>query len=282
MGRPSTRSSIRVLLEEKRRLSSDISAAERRSVEIALSLDSFEQLEEVYASDIARLESLEEASFLLGLDGKTDCAPCGAPPDAQLHSQGLAEIEDVRVVAEIAIQKIKQQRSELIRTVEDTRTEGTKLSAAVGELHKSLRNAEFRLEEATPDVDERQRKLSDVVSVRDHVRRGLDLLSQRERLIKQKEGIEGSEPPKRDDTIQLGLSTETAKAFADFVSEVLLAWDFPGRKQVVFDLGSYDLIIDGKERRNNGKGVRAITHTRPSRSHSCSFAGSAAGRILAS
>ena len=28
----------------------------------------------------------------------------------------------------------------------------------------------------------------------------------------------------------------------------------------MFDLSSYDLIIDGKERRNNGKGVRAITH----------------------
>ena len=254
------RSSIRVLLDEKRRLSSSISAAERRSVEIALSLDSFEQLEEVYASDIARLVALEEASFLLALDGKTDCRVCGAPPDAQVHSQGLAEIEDVRVAAEVEIQKIKQQLSELIRTVEDTRREGTKLVAAAGELRASLRHVEFKLEEATPDVDKRQRKLSDVVSVRDHVRRGLDLLSQRERFIKQKENIEGSKPPKRDDTIPLGLSTETAKAFADVVSEVLLAWGFPGQKQVVFDLGSYDLIIDGKERRNNGKGVRAITH----------------------
>jgi hypothetical protein len=86
------------------------------------------------------------------------------------------------------------------------------------------------------------------------------LIAQRERLIKQKDDVEASKPPKRDDAIQRGLSTETAKEFADVISEVLLAWGFPGQKHVFFDLSTYDLIIDGKERRNNGKGVRAITH----------------------
>jgi len=60
--------------------------------------------------------------------------------------------------------------------------------------------------------------------------------------------------------MQSGLTTQTAKEFADVVSNVLLSWGFPGQKHVVFDLATYDLIIDGKERRHNGKGVRAITH----------------------
>ena len=139
-------------------------------MEIALSLDSFEQLKEVYASDIARLETLEEAGFLLGLDGKTNCPVCGAPPKAQAHSHGLADIEDVRVAAEIEIQKIKQQRAELAKTVEDTKAEATDLVAAVGKMRVSLANVERKIEEATPDVDEQQRQLSDLVSVRDHVR----------------------------------------------------------------------------------------------------------------
>lgn len=254
------RSSIRTLLDEKRRLSTEIAAGERRSVEIALSLDSFEQLEEVYVSDIARLESIEEAGFLLGIDGKTDCPVCGAPPDAQAHTHGLAEIEDVRVAAEIEIGKIKQQRSELAKTAEDTKAEGTKLAAAIVAKRDALRDVERKLEEATPDVDAQQRQVGDVIEVRDTVRRGLDLLAQRERLIKQKDEIEASKPPKRDNTIQRGLSTQTAQAFADVISDVLVQWGFPGEKRVVFDLSTYDLIIDGKERRNNGKGVRAITH----------------------
>ncbi len=192
------RTSVRSLLDEKRRLSSEISAAERRSVEIALSLDSFGQLEEVYASDIARLESIEEAGFLLGLDGKIDCPVCGAPPESQAHSHGLAEIEDVRVAAEVEVQKIKRQREELVKTVEDTKAEGTNLIAVVGKLRESLRDVERMLEEATPDASEQQRKLSDVVSIRDHVRRGLDLIAQREQLTKQKIEIEASKAPKPD------------------------------------------------------------------------------------
>lgn len=254
------RSSIRTLLDEKRRLSSDISAAERRSTELTLSLESFEQLQEVYASDIARLESLEEAGFLLGVDGKTDCPVCGAPPEAQMHMYGLAEIEDVRVAAEVEIQKIRQQRGELIKTIEDTTAEGVKLVAVIGAMRESLRDVELRLEEATPGAQEHQLALGQVVSVRDHVRRGLDLMAQRERLIQQMGEIESSKPPKLDGTIQRGLSTETAKDFADVVGGVLSAWGFPGERHVVFDLSTYDLIIDGKERRNNGKGVRAITH----------------------
>jgi hypothetical protein len=44
------------------------------------------------------------------------------------------------------------------------------------------------------------------------------------------------------------------------VSKVLEEWQFPGNRHVSFDDGTYDLRIDGKHRRDNGKGVRAITH----------------------
>jgi hypothetical protein len=44
------------------------------------------------------------------------------------------------------------------------------------------------------------------------------------------------------------------------VSKVLTAWQFPGERHVSFDEETFDLKIDGKRRRDNGKGVRAITH----------------------
>lgn len=254
------RSSIRGLLDRKRELFAQITTAERRSADIALSLQSFEQLEEVYDSDIARLETLEEAGFLLGLDGKTPCPVCGAPPEAQAHVHGLADVEEVRVAAEAEIQKIKQQRHELTLTAHDTKSEAVQLAARIECLRDALSNVESELQDATPSFDAQQRELGEVLAVRDKVRRGLDLLAQRQRLISQKEAVDASKPPKREDTIQRGLSTETASEFAQVVSEVLLAWGFPGQKQVILDVNSYDLIIDGKERKNNGKGVRAITH----------------------
>ena len=254
------RSSVRSLLDDKRRLTTQISTSERRTVDIGLSLDSFEQLQEVYESDIARLESIEETGFLLSIDGKRPCPLCGAPPESQEHTHGLAEIESVRVAAEVEIQKIKWQREELAKTVQDTEGEALRLVGVVKSLRSDLADGEAKLEKATPDFDAQQRKLAEALSVRDRVRHGLDLLERRTDLAKQKARIEGSKPPKREETIQSGLSTQTAQEFADVVSDVLLEWGFPGQKRVFFDPGTYDLVIDGKERRHNGKGVRAITH----------------------
>jgi predicted nuclease with TOPRIM domain len=254
------RQSVRALLDDKRRLSSEIGALERRTVDIGLSLDSFEQLQEVYESDIARLESIEEAGFLLGLDGKQDCPVCGTPPELQVHSHGLAEIEAVRIGAEVEIQKIRRQREELAATVRDTESEALRLVERVKERRSNLTEVETRLQTATPDFDEHQKKLAEVLARRDHIRAGLALLERRTELSKKKAAVEGAKTPKRVDSIQSGLSTNVSQDFADVVSNVLFEWGFPGQKKVFFDPSTYDLVIDGKMRRHNGKGVRAITH----------------------
>jgi predicted nucleic acid-binding Zn-ribbon protein len=254
------RSSVRSLLDDKRRLTSEIASIERRTVDISLSLDSFEQLQEVYDSDIARLESIEEAGFLLSLDGQKPCPVCGAPPESQAHTHGLTEIETMRVAAEVEIQKITRQREELVKTVSDTEGEALRLVDVIKTLRASLIDVETKLEKATPDFDAHRRELAEVLTRRDRIRHGLDLLERRNDLSKQKTKIDATKPPKREDTIQSGLSSQTAKEFADVVADVLLEWGFPGQKKVFFDPGTYDLVIDGKERRHNGKGVRAITH----------------------
>ena len=254
------RSSVGSLLDDKRRLTTEIAASERYTVDISLSLASFEQLQEVYESDIARLRSIEEAGFLLGLDGQKSCPVCGAPPEVQAHSHGLVEIESVRVAAEVEIEKIRRQREELVKTVKDTEGEAMRLVGVIQKMRSELSDVQAKLEKATPDFNVQKLKLAEVLSVRDRVRHGLDLLERRADLSKQKANVEGAKPPKREDKIQSGLGSQTAKEFADVVADVLFQWGFPGQNKVFFDLGTYDLVIDGKERRHNGKGVRAITH----------------------
>jgi len=128
-------------------------------------------------------------------------------------------------------------------------------------MRSELADIEEKLGKATPDFNAQQRKLAEVLSVRDRVRHGLDLLERRAELSKQKAKVEAAKPPKREEKIQSGLGSQTAKEFADVVADVLLEWGFPGQKKVFFDAGTFDLVIDGKERRHNGKGVRAITHS---------------------
>ena len=158
------------------------------------------------------------------------------------------------------IQKINRQRDDLVATVQDTESEALRLINVTAEMRESLANVEAQLLKATPNFESHQLKLAELLTRRDRCRHGLELLERRSGLAEQKARVEASKPPKRGETLQSGLSSETAKDFAEVVSEVLFEWGFPGQQKVFFDPGTYDLVIDGKERRHNGKGVRAITH----------------------
>ncbi len=85
-------------------------------------------------------------------------------------------------------------------------------------------------------------------------------MTRKEQLERQKARLEAARQERPKSNYVGGLTTQSAQEFADEVSVVLDAWDFPGQRRVTFDLETYDIIIDGKRRRDNGKGVRAITH----------------------
>jgi len=66
------------------------------------------------------------------------------------------------------------------------------------------------------------------------------------------ESVEGYRP---------GQDADSLAALATRVEQLLVAWHFPVISDVRWDRKSDDLVIDGKQRRAFGKGVRAITHT---------------------
>lgn len=102
--------------------------------------------------------------------------------------------------------------------------------------------------------------MSEIMEVRDQVRRGLALLDQRKSLLERRAEIAARKPAGKADRPRIGVDGPTVHEFAQVVSQVLSAWNFPGDRHVSFDEASYDLRIDGKLRGHNGKGVRAITH----------------------
>jgi hypothetical protein len=255
------RTSIRTKLEEKKRLAVAIGSDQVRVNDIFVTLENFDQLMLVYESDVARLEAIEEAGFLLGLDVDEACPLCGAPPDAQVHERGVIEIEKARSAAEIEIAKIKVHKSDLAATINDTRAELEKTGKRLLENSEALTRVEADLLDALPTAEAQQRKLSEIIPIRDRIRHGIALISRRNDLEKQKQRVEKDKPVKRLTNFQEGLSNTTAQEFAAEVGKVLTAWGFPGEKRVFFDIEkTFDLIIDGKQRKDNGKGVRAITH----------------------
>lgn len=248
-------------LQVKSRIAREIFQSTQRQGEIQLNFGRFEQLDDVYASDIQRLESIEEAGFLLSLAGDQPCPLCGASPDDQAHSHGMDDIKRARAGANAEISKIKKRRSELQFTIQSMSNEGLHLERSLEELEGELQRVEFDLSRMAPSASASKKRLDEVLKVRDHVKRGLELLQQRASLTERKEALAKAKPLTKVDKPTLGAPGTVMYDFAQTVSKVLTEWQFPGQRNVSFDDGAYDLRIDGKLRRDNGKGVRAVTHS---------------------
>lgn len=254
-------SSIRARMARKREIAAHVSAVEDRLSDIENTLTKFAQLDEVYRSDLSRLESLEEAGFLLMLGGEHDCPLCGATPSEQHHEHSLKDVERIRGAAATEIRKIQGQRVDLQLTVEDLAGERAVILGEQPLAYSALEEIEAELESLAPAAIEARRNLEQIIEGRDRVKRGLSLIDQRATLQARLDELAKIKPATRAEKPTLGIDAASAHAFAQVVSDVLKKWQFPGDCHVSFDLDAHDLRIDGKLRRDNGKGVRAITHS---------------------
>jgi predicted nuclease with TOPRIM domain len=252
--------SVSGLLNAKRETAVEITRNSDRLGELRLNLARFAQLGTIYKSDIARLESLEEASFLLTLGGEKPCPLCGALPEAQQHTHAASEISDAKKAAIAEIEKIRALDGDLARTVVILRNEEQTLQGDVPMLRDRLRSIELDISRSAPETREIRQKLNELLTARDHVKHGLELLKQRRDLEELKSETTLEKEPTSADKPKLGVPGTVAHEYAQHMSQVLKKWHFPGKCHVSFDEGTYDLRIDGKLRKANGKGVRAITH----------------------
>jgi hypothetical protein len=255
-----SRQSFRNLLSTRWDTTHLISRLNHRREEIEINIERFEQLREVYQSDIQRLEAIEEAGFILSLGGDRDCPLCGASPDYQKHAHGLNEIERARSAAGAEIVKIRQQSDELATTLVDLRAEAMQIERRLDLADCELTALERQLQELAPHASSARQRVSEIISVRDQVQRGLALIQQRADLVDRREQLANLRPPTKAEKPRLDVPGGAVHEFAQTVSAVLTGWQFPGDRHVSFDEITFDLRIDGKLRKDNGKGVRAITH----------------------
>jgi hypothetical protein len=255
-----TRGSIKELLAQKRTLGQEIAHKGERLEDVEVNLGRFAQLQKIYQSDIERLEAIEEAGFLLTLGGDQDCPLCGASPSAQRHSHGLDEIARARGAATAEIRKIRHQQADLGETVQQLYAERESLRDELPALTSKLESTEKELAELAPAMNEANRKVTEILTVRDRVKRGLSLIEQRASLQARRDTLAAIRRERPTDRTRLEVSSTAVHEFAQMVTKVLTAWQFPGDCHVSFDEETFDLKIDGKHRRDNGKGVRAITH----------------------
>ena len=158
--------------------------------------------------------------------------------------------------------KIKHLQREFDSTVKPLRLESEQLGKELSQHESSYRELEKELSEIVkPAALTERASYNELVSKKAEVISTLNKFTRAQRLIAQKEELEGGDT-------EAGGSTETSTTipkltldqFSQTVEHILADWHFPNASRVFFDESKRDFQIAGKDRGSNGKGLRAITH----------------------
>ena len=224
----------------------------------------FEELARVYSSDIDRLEGLEEGGFLLQRFATINCPLCGASPDHQEHDHGLGGVEEQRHAVEVEIEKIRVEARDLADALADAAAEIVEVGQLIEAANARLDEVRLaRIEAEQKEVSARSiflgasARCEKLEADLDNRRRVTELEGQIARIkattVKARQRAEGID-------VNLDLSNSESHQLSTVVKQVLKAWNYPGADALHFDKGDQDIVVDGKRRRDNGAGVRALLH----------------------
>lgn len=249
------------LLHDRREARDSLAALVARVADLDLTIDSFTRLDEVYVSDIDRLEALEEGGALLLAIGGRDCPTCGAPPEAQAITHQSDEIGRAHAAATAEILKIRRDRVDLASVLRSLSAEAHGLRSVIAGRQVELQGLDADIAEARPAERGFRERYEGLGAARSRIARFLDLYARRDRLTVERAQLDVSTKAKAtNEGNAVGIDGPTAFAYARVVQEILHAWKFPDSPQASFDRELQDISLDGKDRSANGKGVRAIIH----------------------
>lgn len=230
--------------------------------ELEVTVARFKWLLESYTSDVERLEALQEAGSLLAIRSTRPCSLCGAQSEHQVHSQAVASIELTRTAATAELKRLHRDRRDLEATIASLSAECEGLRTSVAGLAGDLERMAATITGLRPNETTLRSKFQETWDLRSALLDSIRHFDERDELLKRKQDLVAASKRKAPTAVKLsvGIDGPTGHAFSKVVQEVLRAWQFPDNPDVTFDDPTQDIRVNGQDRRDNGKGVRAVLH----------------------
>jgi hypothetical protein len=261
-------SQIERLTSEKQELFNELSDLESKNLFQNELLDRLMLLGEHYRSDLKRLEFITEGEQYFSQLGSISCPICGGDMDKEHYDCIINEGEKRSTIIdsiEIELHKIQIKLTDLESTIKHLQDEKSIRSTKIEVLkykYESLKDEiQNKLEpfksatrheiellaKSISESNERDLLKEQLVNYQDQRNLFEVELSRKPKLGEQPEGIQGAK------LLEL----------CQIIEAILSKWRYPNIKIVTFDTSYkvYDIKIDNKNRKANGKGVRAITYT---------------------
>ncbi|KZN46704.1 hypothetical protein [Pseudoalteromonas luteoviolacea] len=244
---------------EKKFAGQELMEHSERLNSIHANLINFETLKSLYINDMDRLDSQEEAAFLLSINPVRECEYCGKASKAIID-----DLHDINMLAKASsaeVNKIKSKLYALNETTSDLERQSNSLSNKVKELKVRLEFLDNEVERCTPQLNIEGDGLSELRKERSTIQADLKLRERINGFQKRLQDADLSKAPKQYKSEDFYPSSKAVHSFCEIYSRILKSINFPGLHKVEFDPKKFDVIIDGSPRDSNGKGVRAILHS---------------------
>ncbi|WP_237228812.1 hypothetical protein [Rubinisphaera sp. JC750] len=246
---------------ERRDLRQKVEQFEARREILERLVDRFQLLNQYYDSDLLRLGAMAEAGNYLSQLPQAACPVCGTEnpwgTDEDLKNTGLAcirEIERIQLLKSDLGATMAEIQSEIEVLDNSAKTSTRRYEEVSDQIAEQLIPAEQVLKIELVELFETQRRLDRAAALVNQLERLRDQLDE----FLQEDDAEDTEGD--GNSLQSTAKTSQTTKFCKVVEKILAEWNFPGSGAVTFSEDRQDVVINGKDRSNHGKGIRALSH----------------------
>lgn len=238
--------------------------AESRLIVVAELLTRFDLLKQHYASDLQRLEFLNEGEHYFDQLVAVNCPLCGAPLDGHAAHKFSPEQADtftsVREASAAEAEKIRRHLADLEKTI---KTLAAERSANEEIARKSKTEIEaidrHMVAELKPTFEAGKQELDTLMLHRRELAEVEASFVSLEKYRAARVGLDQKQP--RPKTAFAGTDMVATRELCDVIQIMLRSWNFIDERGVVeFDEKRMDIRVAGKPRQSNGKGLRGFLH----------------------
>lgn len=238
-----------------------VAAHRERAHELSSLEARFDLLRAQYDSDLSRLEMLADASDVLALEDGGRCPFCGSAAEHQ-HWPGAPtdSAEPATFGAAIASEqsKIRGLRDDLLRAISAIRAERQLIHERFGSLTQEIEQITSEIRRLDVEIQDPVGDLRPILEVRSHIEREIEAYSRLDKLVELRLAAGAIE--KSTTSAEVPIASDDLHQFDLVAQDVLRQWSFSPDSQVHYSTGERDLVVDQRDRKSRGKGVRSILH----------------------
>ncbi len=231
-------------------------------------LNRFVLLKEHYQSDLQRLEFITEGEEFFSQLNTIKCPLCGGDMDKDHYDciieEGKKSSSIIQSI-EIEIEKIKNKLSDLASTMIQLEAEKKERNALLTDFNRHFDIINVQIDSIIEPVKSSTKQEIDILISQLSLIKEQDVLKEQlSSYYKQKAllEIELARKPQVGE-LSKGIGYNIYQGLCKIIEDILRRWKYPNIAAVNFDstYRVFDIVINNKNRKAHGKGIRAITYT---------------------